>query len=103
VSELALGVDDRGREVSVHAGDRIVLRLPENPTTGYRWAGEIPGFLRVARDENEHGVAPGSAGYRVMELVATGPGRAELALACARAWAPESPNVERFSVTVEVG
>ncbi len=102
VSDLTLGLDDRGRQVRVHAGDRIMLRLPENPTTGYRWSGEIPAFLTVERDENEPGSAPGAAGHRVMKLLATGSGRAELSLAMGRAWEPGEPAADRFSLTVEV-
>lgn len=102
MSDLALGPEDRGRQVSVRAGDRIVLRLPENPTTGYRWTGEIPVFLRVTRDANEPGFAPGAAGFRVLELVAEEPGRAEVSLACGRAWEPTEPATDHFSMLVEV-
>ena len=29
---------DNGTTVEVHVGETLVLRLPENATTGYRWA-----------------------------------------------------------------
>lgn len=102
MNDLTLGPDDRGRRVSVQAGERIVLRLPENPTTGYRWGGDLPVFLRLVRDENEAGDAPGAGGVRVMELVADSPGRAEVSLACARAWTADLPATDHFRVTIEV-
>jgi inhibitor of cysteine peptidase len=79
-----------------------VLRLPENPTTGYRWAGDPPAFLSLTRDDNAPGDAPGAAGVRVLEFVAAAPGRGELTLACTRAWDPAAPAMERFNVTIVV-
>lgn len=102
MNALTLGPADRGRQVAVHTGDRIVLRLPENPTTGYRWAGDIPAFLSPIRDDNEAGAAPGAAGVRVLEFVAAAPGRAELSLGCTRAWDPSAPATDRFSVSITV-
>jgi inhibitor of cysteine peptidase len=102
VSVVHLGPDDRGREVTVAAGDRLVLRLPENPTTGFRWTWEAPNTIQVTRDENEPGSAPGAAGVRVLELIAVEPGRAALELSCRRAWDPNVPPTDRFELTVEV-
>lgn len=34
---LALTAADSGRSIKVRDGDVIVLRLDENPTTGFRW------------------------------------------------------------------
>jgi Predicted secreted protein len=28
---------NNGESIEVHPGDEIILHLPENPTTGYRW------------------------------------------------------------------
>lgn len=103
MSAQVLGPSDRDKLITVHVGDGILLRLPENPSTGYRWSGELPDFLRVTRDENEqHGTAPGAGGFRTMELVAVAPGRATLDLACGQAWEPTAPPTDRFSVTIEV-
>lgn len=39
-------------EVRVALGDDVVVRLPENATTGYRWQVEtLDGALRVATDD----------------------------------------------------
>jgi predicted secreted protein len=103
MSARVLGLKDRDEVITVLVGDGILLRLPENPSTGYRWAGEIPDFLRLTRDENErHGTAPGAGGLRTMELVAVAPGRATLNFACGQAWEPTAPPTDRFSVTIDV-
>ena len=102
MSKLSLGPEDHGREISIQVGDRILLRLPENPTTGFRWTADIPEFLSLIRDTNEPGDAPGAAGYRVLEFVASALGRTDLSLACSQAWEPTVPPTERFSVTVAV-
>ncbi len=41
---LTLTADDNGRTISGRAGDRIAIRLNENPTTGYVWT--VEPFLR---------------------------------------------------------
>jgi inhibitor of cysteine peptidase len=102
VSDLSLGHEDRGRKVSVLTGDRILLRLPENPTTGFRWAGPIPDFLTTLRDDNESGAGPGAAGVRVIEFIAAAAGSAELTLRCSREWDLAATPIDQFSVSVEV-
>lgn len=97
-----VGLEDRGREVTVATGDRLVLRLPENPTTGYLWTWEETGALQLTRDETEPGTAPGAAGIRVLEVIATESGRAVLALTCRRAWDLTQPPSDHFELTVEV-
>lgn len=71
---------DAGRAITVTPGQHVVLRLPENPTTGYRWS--IPMALEVAGDSYEPGgAATGAAGQRVLTLVAPGqPAQVELRL-----------------------
>ena len=101
MSAVALGPQDRGREVPVHVGDRIVLRLPENPTTGFRWAGDIPSFLHVERDNNETTAAPGASSVRILELTVRTVGRAELRLAWGCAWDPSAAPTDQFNVVVE--
>lgn len=96
-----LGPEDRDRKVSVRVGDRIVLRLPENPTTGYRWQTEFPPFLRLAHDANEHGEAPGAGGFRVLELVVAAAGLDEIRLACARPMDAANARIDQFNVVLE--
>jgi inhibitor of cysteine peptidase len=102
MSKLCLGPADSGREVTLKLGDRVLIRLPENPSTGYRWAVDVPDVLNLTRDENEPGEAPGAAGFRVFEFMADALGRAAIDLGCGRAWEPAAPPIDRFHVTLEV-
>jgi inhibitor of cysteine peptidase len=83
-------------------GDRIVLRLPENPTTGFRWDSDFPSFLRLRRDTNEHGEAPGAGGFRILELSASAPGHEEISLSCKRPTDAASLPIDHFSLVLEV-
>ncbi|MCQ8893376.1 MAG: protease inhibitor I42 family protein [Methanolinea sp.] len=45
------GPEHNGKNVSVPAGTRFSLRLPENPTTGYMWNMTRPHGLAIDKDE----------------------------------------------------
>jgi len=62
---------DSGRSLAVAPGTQVVLRLPENPTTGYRW--QVPPGVTVASDEFlavGADAGAGAGGERVLTLVA---------------------------------
>lgn len=66
---IELGAADDGRSVELRPGQVVVLRLPENPTTGYRW--EAPAGLALLADSFEPGgAAAGAAGLRVLRFEA---------------------------------
>ncbi len=88
---LILTEDDRGREVPVHAGQEIELRLPENPTTGMRWAFDKHPGVEILEDRNDvNGLAsPGAGGQRVFRLRVLGAeGRVEMTRS--QAWEPDA-------------
>ena len=98
-----IGLEDGGREVAVPRGQTLVLRLPENAATGYRWQGETPDALTLVRDDYDAvGAAPGAAAWRVLEYRADRPGRCALALTRRQAWEPSAPGDEAFDITVVV-
>jgi inhibitor of cysteine peptidase len=93
---------EKGQTVAVRSGETLTLRLPENPTTGYRWEVESFGSLKPVGDAYEGGGAsPGSAGARSFQWVAA-PGVHQLALVLRREWAPSDQPLERFAMTVRV-
>ncbi len=97
--EITLTEQDRGREVPVSAGDVIELRLPENPTTGLRWAFEDHAGVEILEDRNDmgQGVTPGAASDRVFRLRVLG-GDAALRLSRAQAWEPDVPPEAHFEL-----
>jgi len=96
---IQLNQDDDGRVVTVAAGQQIVVRLPENPTTGYRW--EPPAGVKVVADEyrSPGGRAMGAGGERVFTLAAI-PTAGEVRFELKRPWgggAPERTFTLRFT------
>ena len=79
---------DAGREHAAAVGEQLVVRLPENPTTGYRWQLDAPAEVAVEDDGFEPGGsgAPGAAGTRTFRLRATAPGTHHLAATQRRSW-----------------
>ena len=56
-------------EVLAAKGDRVMVRLPENPTTGYIW--EMPGGVEiVSSDFREGDGGAGASGERIVTLIA---------------------------------
>jgi predicted secreted protein len=95
-------VTESGTVATVKPGDEIVLRLPENATTGYQWTVDsVAGPIDVvSSDLTAPFERPGAAGERVVRLRAAAPGSAAARLALSRAW--ETEPVERFEVRLEV-
>jgi inhibitor of cysteine peptidase len=96
---------NNGEVIRVRQGDEIVLGLPENASTGYRW--------HVARadglDEKEMTGAeaapsrqPGSGGVRKFRFAPKAPGSARLELIHWRHWEGEKSVIARFAVDIVV-
>ena len=101
--EITVTAVDNGREISLAAGDDVVVELAENATTGYRWAvdGPLPAGLALsASDYEPGGSAPGAGGTRRFRLHATGTGSGALSLKLWREWQGDGSVTQRFSVTV---
>lgn len=93
--DLVLTEADAGRTVEVAPGQAVQLRLPENPTTGYRWVLTMTpaDCLAIASDgfERESAAAPGAGGVRVLDIKAVTAPECGLALAYRRPWEKEAP------------
>ena len=94
---------DAGRDFSLGVGERATVRLPETPTTGYRWVAEFDEErLRLVEDNFGGPDAPaGAGGERTLVFEALARGRTRLALQKKRAWGSEEP-AEVFAVGLEV-
>lgn len=101
MTEHHLGPEDAGRTVTVAAGDRLVLSLPENASTGYTWqVDELPPGARVLEERFElpAGGAIGSSSRHVFVLEPSGEGT--LRLRHARPWQPDQSVLDRYEVTL---
>jgi inhibitor of cysteine peptidase len=94
---------DAGTSRSVRIGDLTAVRLPENPTTGYRWQSDFDDpRLKLVDDRYEGAESPrGAGGERVLVFEAVSAGSARMHLAKRRSWEHGEP-VEEFSVELDV-
>jgi inhibitor of cysteine peptidase len=103
MSEHVLGPDAGDRPTVARIGDHVVIRLPENPTTGYRWRVDDVDdrvlTLESSTFEPPEPPIPGAGGWRAIHLRAVGPGTARLHLALGR---PGQTAADDYSATVDV-
>ncbi|MGB8502957.1 protease inhibitor I42 family protein [Mycobacterium sp.] len=95
--------DDGGR-VRAHVGDTIEVRLPENASTGYRWA--LDDLDTHLFELSEAGAtypheAIGSGGEAWFRITVLAPGNAAVRLKYWRQWEGEGGVAKRFTVEVE--
>ena len=104
MAETLLTDADNGVTVRVAAGDVVVVRLPENPTTGYRWQTSVAPGLALGGDEfaTTSSSAPGAPGQRTLRLAARDVGVFHVHAALRRPWESSGAPKAEFSVTVEV-
>lgn len=86
-------------------GDEVVLRLEENPTTGYRWqiAQSGAGELGLVDDRFVPGAgdtAPGAGGHRIVRFVGRQPGEVRLEAVLRRSWEATGVSQQRVFVVI---
>jgi inhibitor of cysteine peptidase len=94
-----------GQVIRALVRDTIVIRLPENPTTGVRWDVEpLVGSAQLTGDDYEHapGSGIGAAATRVLTLQLSAPGAIQLNLKRWQPWEGESSVDATFSCTVQI-
>jgi inhibitor of cysteine peptidase len=100
MATVQLTKSDDGRSVEVREGEEIVLRLPENPTTGFRWHVERADAMKLVGDSFELDPNPqiGSGGVRELRFRPTSGSPGRLILRHWQPWEGESSIIERFAV-----
>lgn len=96
------------KPLKLHAGQELVLILPSNPTTGFRWEmrNAANGLLRplgpeVYSNPEDAGLV-GSAGESTWRFRVTGAGEDKLELAYRRPWEAEVPPAQTFVCPIAV-
>jgi inhibitor of cysteine peptidase len=106
VSTITLTRADSGKVVETRAGDTLVVRLGENPTTGYQWAMETLNADEVVLQNVEYlragDAAVGGGGERRFTFKAQRAGTATVQLKLWRVWEGDASIVERFTVMIQV-
>lgn len=93
---LTLGEPDDGSTIFLTQGERLVVRLPSNPATGYAWsvARNSAAVLQPAGDprfEPSQNAKPGTGGYQVFEFRVVAGGASSLALVYRRPFEKDQP------------
>jgi len=106
---VKLTENDNRRFVILQKGQRLVVELEENPTTGYRWQfkeGGLPDVLtQVGSKFEPYSTEPtrvGAGGKRTFTFEAVEYGNGMLKLVYCRPWQCELSTAEEFSVSVNV-
>lgn len=104
---VTASLSDSGGTASLIPYQPLVVRLPANPSTGYRWRYVATGD-DVLRLETINGEAPapngmvGVPGDQVWSFRAQGSGRAVLTYFYERPWEKDTPPAQTFMLNVMV-
>ncbi len=105
MAEIILTQLDNHMRVQVQVNQPIVIRLAENPTTGYRWAVDDPDDnIMLAQDSYVQGSNSGigAGGQHIFTFTISSVGIYPLSLKQWRAWEGERSVIGRFTVTLDV-
>src|SRR5262245_13392084 len=106
MSTTTLTLADSGHAVDLRLGDRLVLQLEENPTTGYRWALEPFDEEVLSLDDVAYAPARegglGGGGQRAWTFSARKPGTATLQLKLWRPWEGDASVTARFTAALQI-
>jgi inhibitor of cysteine peptidase len=102
---LSLTENDNGRSVELRAGDTVRIGLPENATTGFRWAIDRydEGLVEPVESEPHYAAgAVGSGGTSTFTFRGKKGGSGEIVLKHWRHWEGDASVTSRFRVRVSV-
>ena len=106
---VTVSAEQSGTSVALTSGQDLVVRLPSNPSTGYRWIYVEPkdAVLRVdgpsSFETQSAGGAAGAGGTEVWKLAPFKPGQQQLRFEYRRPWEQDvAPSkIATYSVTVQ--
>ncbi len=96
---------NNGGTFELRVGHEVVIRLPENPSTGYRWAVEMVDATLVKIEEEEFVPASkmvGGGGEAQWLLKAEAPGETAVKFKRWRHWEGERSVTERYEITLRI-
>jgi inhibitor of cysteine peptidase len=102
---VSLASDDHGQNVEVSQNDQILLRLPENASTGYKWSVDADSaFLKIVSDDFEppSGESLGAGGGRKVIMEPVAKGSTMLGARLIRSWEADKPR-QQFSISITIG
>lgn len=103
--DVLLTSADNGTTLSLHPGNSGELRLPETPTTGYRWSLDPPPPILAVTEADftpPRSTTIGGGGERRWVIQAKTTGTATLTLKLWREWEGDPSVIERYQVTLAI-
>ena len=105
MASITIGTAEGGQVISATTGDTVVIRLPENPTTGVRWEFDrLDEALQLVGDDYEHqtGGGIGASAIRVLTLQGQRTGQFPVNLKRWQKW-EGAPSIDAtFSFTLQI-
>jgi len=92
----------------LHVGQQLIVSLPSNPTTGYRWSiqDSAGGVLRSLGPEvytsSDNGQLLGSGGQSTWRFQVFAPGSGRLRLTSQQPWEPDAEPAQVFDCPITV-
>jgi inhibitor of cysteine peptidase len=96
---------ENGLHIELQKDDTLVIRLPENPSTGYRWAVQQNGTimrLESAHFDLTEGAGIGGGGLRTLCFKAASLGAVKLQVVLRREWQKGAPAADVYEVQIRV-
>ena len=106
-SPITVSEQDSGKTIELAVGQKILVQLPSNPTTGYQWSvlGKPAPLVFVKSDYAANPQAAGrmgAGGTQILRFAAKSEGKVELKLGYARPSEKDMAPAKTFAVTVVV-
>jgi inhibitor of cysteine peptidase len=98
---------DSGKTIEVAVGQKVIVQLASNPTTGYQWS-VLGNTAPLKLVKSDYAADPqvagriGAGGTQTLRFTARSSGKVELKLGYARPWEKDVPLAKTFSVTIIV-
>jgi predicted secreted protein len=94
--------DVPGQTVRVAAGERFVVALEGNPSTGYTWqvSADEQYLTLLAQEFEPHGEGVGASGQEIFRFRALSPGQATITCEYRRPWDRAARDTASFEVRI---
>ncbi|RKR13717.1 protease inhibitor I42 family protein [Arthrobacter oryzae] len=102
MGDVVIGNPTDGYVCSMTTSDQLVVMLPVNPSTGFRWTAEARGDLVSAGMSERTQGSPGGGSPRGFVFRALRTGTAELAFKLWRPWEGDASTIQRIGITVTI-
>lgn len=96
---------DNGTNVIINKNDTFLIKLEENPTTGYRWSLDNPDFHTYFKVEYDNYIchsddpAPGDGGTRIFTIIAIKDGETKIIANYRRPWTLATKPINTLKVS----